>query len=80
MCNLEYCYISLLYLSFQIDLGHNRLQTLESDIFSTNTALKQIYLHDNHWHCDCQLKSLDHELRNREIKTGYVCLSLYIYY
>ncbi|XP_076810401.1 uncharacterized protein LOC143453127 [Clavelina lepadiformis] len=56
----------------EIDLSQNALQTLEVDMFDGMHSLRDLYLSTNKWHCDCQLKTLEIALRNRDIKTGYV--------
>ncbi|KJH50314.1 immunoglobulin I-set domain protein [Dictyocaulus viviparus] len=43
----------------QLDLAHNRLQSLPQMIFSRNQRLATLKLHRNPWHCDCSGIDLD---------------------
>uniref|UniRef100_A0A672FPG9 LRRCT domain-containing protein n=1 Tax=Salarias fasciatus TaxID=181472 RepID=A0A672FPG9_SALFA len=42
----------------QLALSGNRLKTLDGTVLVKMPGLKKLDLHDNPWHCDCQLASL----------------------
>ncbi|TDH00124.1 hypothetical protein EPR50_G00184370 [Perca flavescens] len=42
----------------QLALSGNRLKTVDGNMFAHMPDLKKLYLHDNTWHCDCNIISL----------------------
>jgi hypothetical protein len=54
-----------------LDLGYNKLRTVDINILGALPKLSKMYLYSNPLHCDCQLQEVWRWFKDRNILTGF---------